>query len=101
MATRWHLTRDGGEVRRERRREEPPAPNVHPLLALQAGVGNQAVARMAEQARGQLPHRERLESAFGTDLSDIRVNGGPQAATTLARNQAHAAALPDRILFDR
>ena len=104
MAPRWHLTKDGGEVPRERR-PEPPArrdPGVEALLAMQAGAGNQAVARrLAERAAAPLPHRAKLEAAFGTDLGDIRVDGGPEAAGALAREQAHAAALPERILFDR
>src|SRR4051812_41039512 len=104
MAPRWHLTQDGGEVRHERR-PKPPArqdPGVQALLAIQAGAGNQAVARrLAERASAPLPHRARLESAFGTDLGDIRVDGGPQAAGALARERAHAAATGERILFDR
>src|SRR3954471_21632871 len=107
MATRWHLIDDGRE-REPRREPEPPppvpatAPGVDALLGLQATAGNQAVARRFQRASGALPHREKLEDAFGSDLSSIRADAGsPDATAALARERAHAAAMPDSVLFDR
>jgi hypothetical protein len=80
----------------------PSAGNRAVVNFLATANGGEPVKRAAAGATDSLPHRDPLETVFGTDLGDIRVDAGsPVAATALAGADARAAALSDRILFDR
>src|SRR5207244_2097840 len=85
----------------------PPPESVlprkeEPLLAMQRSVGNQATQKLVPHDRGEpIPHAERdkLESGFGADLSDVRVHRNEQAADLALREGADALTVGRDIYF--
>jgi hypothetical protein len=86
------------------------------VLALQSAAGNAAVSRMlsggeaaqlarAGMAGGGAPLdggvRDRMEPAFGTDFSDVRVHTGGQAASAADALDARAYTVGGDIVFNQ
>lgn len=72
-------------------------------MSLQASSGNEAVQQLIAARGGgssSLPHREKLERAFGQDLGDIGVHlGDGRARSALAGVGETAAAVEDTLVF--
>ena len=88
----------------------PAAPIM--LLAWQRTAGNQAVGRMLQPAdafahatsgrASAIPHREKMEAAFGTSFAGVTAHlGGPEAEIGLSQLGAHAATHGERVAFGR
>ncbi len=87
------------------------APSLESMVRdLQGQVGNRALARLlapapafslaASGASREVPHRRRMEQAFGMPFHDVRVaTGGPAAHLGLAALGARAATGGNRIVF--
>src|SRR5829696_2497333 len=84
----------------------PAAPIM--LLAWQRTAGNQAVGRMLQPAdafahatsgrASAIPHRAKMEAAFGTSFAGVTAHlGGPEAETGLSQLGAHAASHGERV----
>ena len=93
----------------------PQSPAVARVIALQSAAGNAAVSRMlsggeaaqvarAGMAGGGAPLdervRDRFEPAYGTDLSDVRVHTGGEAAGAAAALDARAYTVGGDIVFN-
>ena len=74
-------------------RDTVPPRKEDRLLALQRSVGNQAVQELLQSSEGEkIPEsdREKFESAFGEDLSEVRIHHGQEAAELSAEAGANA-----------
>jgi hypothetical protein len=100
----------------KRREEAAPEPELHrrptnepvpprkedPLLALQRSVGNRAVQKLLPHAEGEpIPtaEREKLETAFGADLSEVRVHRNGDAGELAGDADANALTAGRDIYF--
>ena len=81
-------------------RDEPPAPRRHAHAARKTDRADPKLEHSLaphERAPQALPHRERMETLFRAELTQVRAYTG--AATTLAAFGARAAADGDRVAF--
>ena len=74
-------------------RETVPLPKEDRILSLQRTAGNQAVQKLLQHSGGEsIPEGERkdMEAAFGTDLNEVRIHRGEDAAELAAGADASA-----------
>lgn len=103
MGPQWQLTQDKAGSGHGPSPITPAGPAPVGWTPARGGqpTGIADVRHVAARASDPLPHRRRLESSFGADLSDIRTDASAASTLALTEGMAHAAALPYRILFDR
>lgn len=81
---------------------ETAAHKPGPILSLQRAVGNQAVQKLLSRSEGEPiveGERQKLETAFGQDLSDVRIHRDQDAAELAAGAGANALTAGRDIYF--
>ena len=103
----WRAKRRPTEAAPEPKPHHPTAASMlprkeDPLLTIQQSFGNQATQKLVLHDRGEpIPQAERdkLESGFGADLSDVRVHRNQEAADLALQEGADALTVGRDIYF--